>query len=254
MKRCVALLVAALVLAGCGTTRRAEPTTPTTTVTRTAPAPKTCAAGLRPLGSVRRAYVGLAPNGAVAYRTPGGKVEARFGAKNVNDYPTLFGVVGKVVGRDCAARWYRVQLPVKPNGTTGFVRAADVHLEAVRARIVVDLSERRVTLFRDGKRVLEAATAIGSAATPTQTGRYYVNQRLVPADTSGPFGPGAVGISAFSEVLTGWAQGGPIALHGTNQPWSIGRPVSNGCLRLRNDVIRRIFGTALAGTPVLIRA
>ena len=39
---------------------------------------------------------------------------------------------------------------------------------------------------------------------------------------SGPFGPGGIGISAFSPVLTGWAQGGPIAIHGTNQPASIG--------------------------------
>jgi lipoprotein-anchoring transpeptidase ErfK/SrfK len=124
----------------------------------------------------------------------------------------------------------------------------------VRTRIHVDLSARRVTLFRDGKRVLHAVAAIGSPATPTPTGRYYVNQRLIPEDTSGPFGPGAVGISAFSPVLTGWAQGGPIALHGTNRPDLIGRAVSNGCLRLDNRVIRRIFDSALAGTPVIIRA
>jgi lipoprotein-anchoring transpeptidase ErfK/SrfK len=80
-----------------------------------------------------------------------------------------------------------------------------------------------------------------------------VNQRLIPEDPSGPFGPGAVGISAFSTVLTGWTQGGPIAIHGTNEPWSIGRAVSNGCIRLPNTVLRRLFAEALAGTPVLIR-
>jgi lipoprotein-anchoring transpeptidase ErfK/SrfK len=84
-------------------------------------------------------------------------------------------------------------------------------------------------------------------------GRYYVNQRLVPSDKSGPFGPGAVGVSAFSPVLTGWAQGGPIAIHGTNQPWSIGHSVSNGCIRLPNAVLKRLFAGALAGTPVVIR-
>jgi lipoprotein-anchoring transpeptidase ErfK/SrfK len=143
---------------------------------------------------------------------------------------------------------------MKPNGITGFVSARDVRIAAVRTRIHVDLSERRVTLFRDAKPVLHAVAAIGSSATPTPTGRFYVNQRLVPEDKTGPFGPGAVGISAFSEVLTGWTQGGPIALHGTNQPDSVGRAVSNGCLRLRNDVIQRIFDTALAGTPVVVRA
>jgi lipoprotein-anchoring transpeptidase ErfK/SrfK len=80
-----------------------------------------------------------------------------------------------------------------------------------------------------------------------------VNQRLIPDDPSGPFGPGAVGISAFSDVLTGWTQGGPIAIHGTNEPSSIGHAVSNGCIRLPNTVLRRVFAEALAGTPVLIR-
>ena len=96
--------------------------------------------------------------------------------------------------------------------------------------------------------------AVGSSATPTPTGSYYVNQRLIPTDTSGPFGPGAIGISAFSNVLTGWAQGGPIAIHGTNEPWSIGHAVSNGCIRLPNATLVQVFREAVAGTPVIIRA
>jgi lipoprotein-anchoring transpeptidase ErfK/SrfK len=123
----------------------------------------------------------------------------------------------------------------------------------VKTRILVDLSERRVTLYRNGKRVLSSTAAIGAPATPTPTGSFYVNQRLIPSDPGGPFGPGAVGVSAFSNVLTGWTQGGPIAIHGTNAPWSIGKAVSNGCIRLPNPVLRRVFAQALNGTPVLIR-
>ena len=136
----------------------------------------------------------------------------------------------------------------------GWVRAEDVEVLPVRTRIVVDLSDRRVTLYRSGRRVLTTQAAIGSSATPTPTGSYYVNQRLVPADPTGPFGPGAIGISAFSEVLTGWTQGGPIAIHGTNRPDLIGQAVSNGCIRVRNDVLRRLFAAAISGTPVLVRA
>jgi lipoprotein-anchoring transpeptidase ErfK/SrfK len=124
----------------------------------------------------------------------------------------------------------------------------------VAVRIVVDVSERRLTLFRDGTPELVATVAVGSPATPTPTGRFYVNQRLVPTDTRGPFGPGAVGISAFSTVLTGWAQGGPVAIHGTNEPWSIGHAVSNGCIRLPNATLQRVFREAVAGTPVIITA
>ena len=80
-----------------------------------------------------------------------------------------------------------------------------------------------------------------------------MNQRLIPYSPYGAFGPGAIGISAFSEVLTGWAQGGPVAIHGTNRPELIGQRVSNGCMRVQNDVLRRLFVRALPGTPVTVR-
>ena len=207
-----------------------------------------------PLSSAVRSYAAFAPNGAVARRTPGGAVVARFGAKNVNDYPTVFGVLGKVVTSSCAASWYRVELPLRPNGSAGYVRARDVELRQVATRIEVDLSTRRLTLFRASRPVLRATVAVGAPATPTPTGRYYVNQRLVPDDPNGPFGPGAVGISAFSNVLTGWVQGGPVAIHGTDEPWSIGHAVSNGCIRLPNATLVRVFRLAVAGTPVIIHA
>ena len=165
----------------------------------------------------------------------------------------VFGVRGALLSRRCEPTWYRVQLPLRPNGVTGFVRAARVRVGTVHTRIVVDVSARRLTLYRSGRRVLSTPVAVGSSATPTPTGSYYVNQRLIPADAAGPYGPAALGISAFSNVLTGWTQGGPVAIHGTNEPWSIGRAVSNGCIRVRNPVLRRLFAAANAGTPVLIR-
>jgi hypothetical protein len=177
-----------------------------------------------------------------------------FGPRNVNGVPTVFGILAVVRDRSCDPTWYRVQLPIRPNGAVGYVSAGDVLLLVVRTRIEVDLSERRIEFFRDGRRVLQATTGIGSDATPTPTGRYYVNQRLVAPDPEGPFGPGAIGISAFSPVLTNWAQGGPIAIHGTNDPSSIGSAVTNGCLRIPNDLLVRMYESNPEGTPVLVRA
>ena len=220
---------------------------------RAVPGP-TCAPG-----SYRRLRTGLSTPAAVVVRPtstsprPGGRATARFGARNVNGVPTVLGVLGARVGRDCRPTWYRVQLPVKPNEATGWVRAADVRVATVRTRVLVDLSERRVTLFREGRPVFSTRAAIGSAATPTPTGAYYVNQRLVPADPGGPFGPGAIGISAFSEVLTGWVQGGPVAIHGTNRPDLVGQAVSNGCIRVANADLRRLWRDTPAGTPVVVR-
>jgi lipoprotein-anchoring transpeptidase ErfK/SrfK len=245
--RKAALALGVLVLAGCG----AQKSTDVGHVL--AAKVQHCTPGeLLPLGSVRTAYAAAAPRGAVAFARPGGAVRARFGPKNVNNYPTVFGIVGAVVRRDCRPTWYRVQLPEKPNGVTAFVRAGALRVETVPTRIVVDVSQRRLTLYRNARRVLTATVAVGSPSTPTPTGRFYVNQRLVPADPGGPYGPGAIGISAFSNVLTGWAQGGPVAIHGTNEPWSIGHAVSNGCIRLPNRTLAKVFRVAFAGTPVII--
>jgi lipoprotein-anchoring transpeptidase ErfK/SrfK len=230
------------------------PPSPATTVAKPKPKPAGCdESSLVQVGSARRSLAAVVKQRAVAYREPGTAQLASFEQRNVNNYPTVFGVLAKRLDASCRL-WYRVQLPLRPNGITGWVRAADVRLEPVTTRIVVELAARQVILYDGGREVMRARAAIGTAATPTPLGRYYVNQRLVPADPSGPFGPGAIGISAFSPVLTGWAQGGPIAIHGTNRPELIGHAVSNGCIRVRNDDLVRLFERTRAGTPVLVRA
>jgi lipoprotein-anchoring transpeptidase ErfK/SrfK len=214
-----------------------------------------CRSGVsRPVRSSLVTVSAVVRTHARAYRIPGRSAFASFGSVNQNGYPTVFRVLATVRTRGCRATWYRVQLPLRPNGVTGYVSVAAVTLVRVRTRIVVDVSARRLTFFRNGRRVLSTSVAVGSSATPTPTGHYYVNQKLIPSDPSGPFGPGALGISAFSNVLTGWTQGGPIAIHGTNEPWSIGRAVSNGCIRVRNPVLQRLFDAAPAGTPVVVRS
>ncbi len=214
--------------------------------------PKHCRSGSHPVGSSLFAVAAVVLKRATAYSRPGRKPFASFGHLNQNDFPTVFRVVSAIRRSDCTPAWYRVQLPIKPNGVEGYVRARTVRLASVRSRIVVQVSKRRLTLFRRGRPVLRTTVAVGSKATPTPTGSYYVNQRLVPTDPNGPYGPGAIGISAFSNVLTGWTQGGPIAIHGTNEPWSIGHAVSNGCIRARNPVLRRLFAETPAGTPVVV--
>jgi len=239
----------AVVLAGCGATAQQA----SSAQRPPASAGVHCRSGVSAVGNRHVTVAAMVRREARAYRKPAGRNFARFGRLNQNGFPTVFRVLEAVKARDCRPTWYRVQLPMRPNGVTGYVRAGAVQVGRVRTRIVVDISQRRLTLSRNGKRVLRTTVAVGSSATPTPTGRYYVNQRLIPADTSGPFGPGAIGISAFSNVLTGWAQGGPIAIHGTNEPWSIGHPVSNGCIRVHNPVLKRLFAAVPAGTPVLIR-
>ena len=202
--------------------------------------------------SPRLAYAAVVIHHAAARRRPGRRVIARFGRLNRNKLPTVLGVRGALLGRTCEPTWYRVQLPIRPNGSVGWVRASTVSIAPIHTRIVVDISARRLTLYQDGRPVLTSRVAVGASGTPTPEGSFYVNQRLIPTDPNGPYGPAAVGVSAFSNVLTGWAQGGPIGIHGTNEPWSIGHTDSNGCVRLPNPVVRRLFKQVFAGTPVII--
>ena len=203
------------------------------------------------LGDARVSYAAIVRRPTRAFTTPVGRELGRFDLRNGNGVATVFGVLAVA---KCKERWYRVQLPMRPNGIVGWVRATDVGLRRVRTRIVVDLGDRTVIMRRNGRLVIRTPAAVGAPDTPTPTGRYYVNQRLVAPDPSGPFGPGAVGVSAFSPVLQYWAQGGPIAIHGTNQPSLIGQAVSHGCVRIRNDVLVRLYRLADEGTPVEIRA
>jgi lipoprotein-anchoring transpeptidase ErfK/SrfK len=212
-----------------------------------------CRAGvLHQVGTRTAAFAATVRGKTQTYRRPGGERLARFPKLNVNGYPTTFSIVGAILNRSCGASWYRVKLPMRPNGVVGYVRPANVVVQKVTTRIVVDISARKLSFYRAGALVLTTPVAVGSPATPTPVGRYYVNQRIETTNPNGPWGPAALGVSAFSNVLTGWTQGGPIGIHGTNQPWSIGRPVSNGCIRVQNVTLRRIFDASLGGTPVII--
>jgi L,D-transpeptidase catalytic domain len=186
------------------------------------------------------------------FRRPGGRAFSRFGRFNINGVPTVFAALESVPDARCTSAWYRILLPLKPHGQTGYVRATDVRLRPLGTRLVVDLSTRRLTAFDRGRPVLSAKVAIGARSTPTPTGRFYVNQRFRD-DPLGPYGWAAIGISAFSEVLHGWPQGGPVAIHGTNRPSLLGLPVSNGCIRVSNETVKRLWRLAPTGTPVQVQ-
>jgi len=202
--------------------------------------------------SAQRTYAVDVPGVVRVYRKPGRGFVTRFGPVNVNGVPTVLAALDAVIGARCKATWYRVMLPLKPNGQTGYVRARSVRLRPVRTRVVVDLSTRRLTVFDRGKRVLSAKVAIGTKATPTPVGRFYVNQRFRD-NPSGVYGWAAIGISAYSEVLHGWPQGGPVAIHGTNRPSLLGMAVSNGCVRVSNATVKRLWRLAPTGTQVLVQ-
>jgi lipoprotein-anchoring transpeptidase ErfK/SrfK len=212
---------------------------------------------MRKLGSHVVTYAAYLKRSVVAHQDPWATSApvSRLQLRNVNGFREVLGVLGVHFGVRCASNWYHVALPVLPNGTTGWVPTKSVQVYRLRSRIVVDVSERQLRLYRSGKLRLVARVAVGAPATPTPLGRYFVNERYVLPDASGPFGPNALGISAHSTVLQRvWVQDGPIGIHGTNEPWSLGRAASHGCIRVANVIMRRLFALAPAGTPVTVKA
>lgn len=151
--------------------------------------------------------------------------------------------------------WVEVYLPIRPNGSSGWVRAADVKVIGVPFRLDVLRAEHKLRLYQDGKLKKEFAVAIGTTNTPTPGGTFYLKELLIPTNKGGVYGPYAYGLSGFSNVLTSFAGGdGVIGLHGTNDPSKIGSDVSHGCIRLRNADITYLAHLLPLGTPVRILA
>ncbi|HEX7094758.1 MAG TPA: L,D-transpeptidase [Acidimicrobiales bacterium] len=151
--------------------------------------------------------------------------------------------------------WLRVALPVRPNGTTAWIRRDDVDIRTHRVHAQVVLSERRLRVW-DGETLLaDAPVVIGAPSTPTPVGRFFVNARIRRDNPAGAYGPWILSLSGYSEALESFDGGLPvIAIHGTNRPDLVGTARSNGCIRVTNDVIEQLAQVVPLGTPVEIVA
>ena len=162
--------------------------------------------------------------------------------------PLVFQAVGTP-----RAGWIEVLLPVRPNGTVGWVELDDVELTRNPYRIEVDLASYEIVVERDGEVQLSAPVAIGQGDTPTPIGDFYLIELLQPPDPDGPYGTYAYGLSGYSDVLDNFNGGdGVIGIHGTNDPDLLGGPASHGCIRVHNDTIEAMAEFLPLGTPVTI--
>lgn len=148
--------------------------------------------------------------------------------------------------------WVQVSLPVRPNGSTGWIEADTVRVEPVFGKIEVSLAKRTITLLQNGREVVTSSVAVGSKQNPTPTGDFYVVDRVKPSNPNGAYGAMALGLSAHSDTLSEFGNGdGQIGIHGTNEKDSIGKNVSHGCVRVPDDLTDALSGVPL-GTPVVI--
>lgn len=117
-------------------------------------------------------------------------------------------------------------------------------------RIVVSIPDRKLVLLEQDRVVRIYDTAVGAPRTPSPTGSFkivqalpdptwYAKGKIVPPGKSNPLGPRWLGLS-----VKGYG------IHGTNNPASIGRNASHGCIRMRNRDVEELFTMVSVGDPV----
>jgi hypothetical protein len=212
---------------------------------RPSPTPPACA---------KESVIGtLVRKRTVARTTPDSSARAVHAFDMVTPLGTrqVFLLQTQVLGAD-GATWFRALLPTRPNGTTGFIPGKDLEVRTTPYRLDLDRKRFRLQLFHGCRLLKSYRVGIGTGKTPTPVGRFYLTSLFKLPDPGTVYGPYAYGLSGYSEVLTTWKFGGIIGLHGTNDPSSIGRRSSHGCIRLRNRDIRALVKILPLGTPIAI--
>lgn len=252
----VALLTVALV-GGCSGSDDTDATpTPSATPTPTrsqAPEPSATPTEEEP----EPAVIATATEDAIEVFTEPGQfpVEQTITAEQVVSLPGQIPLTFLVIEQ--SGDWLHVYLPVRPNGSSGWVRVSDVNLATTDYRVEVRLAEHRLLLHKGNEVVMDVPVGVGRDEVPTPGGVYYIKELLQPPTPGGTYGAYAYGLSGYSPVLESFAGGtGVIGIHGTNEPETVGTDASHGCIRMLDADITRLvteFGLPL-GTPVEIVA
>jgi lipoprotein-anchoring transpeptidase ErfK/SrfK len=128
--------------------------------------------------------------------------------------------------------------------------------------VVIRTAERKLYLVLGGGAALRYPVAVGKpgkqwSGTATIDGK-YVRPAWSPPDEVKRDNP------RLPDVIPGGSPRNPMgaaaltldrgeyAIHGTNQPGSIGRTASYGCIRMHNEDVVDLYGRVAVGTPVVV--
>jgi lipoprotein-anchoring transpeptidase ErfK/SrfK len=257
--RLVAGVLALLTVAGCGGDGPSAAPPPSTTLpsaasaaTTAAPTTTTPATAVHILATAKvpRVDVYISPVQPEPAKTLDNPQPS--GAAPGSTYPLRMLVVEE------RGDWLRVLLPIRPNGSDGWIRRNVVDLESHDFRMEVELGAHRITVWKGEEVVLQEPVGVGaSGRTPTTQGTFFTTElfEVAPSQQSA-YGPYAFALSGFSEVLYSFGDGGTgvLGIHGTSDTSSLGRDVSNGCIRMSNAGITKLANLLPLGVPVEIKA
>ncbi len=107
-------------------------------------------------------------------------------------------------------------------------------------QINIELTKKRLYLKIGGNTFSSYPVAIGKPSTPTPVGDYKIINKIK--------NPGGVLGTRWMQFT--WREHG---IHGTNQPQSIGKAVSLGCVRMYNQDVEAVYDKVQINTPIVIR-
>lgn len=249
---CAAAVTVSVVVATRAGTERHQPaaTVPPTTARTPGAVPPTTArsahssAEAAPAWSLIATTKGTIPR----YASPGARQDGAIPARWYGGVSAL-PVIAQRPG------WLHVRLATRPNGSTAWVRQADVTLTATPYRIAIDLTTRRLTLFRLRQKIMDAPAGVGVGQDPTPTGHYFV-AFFEPSPNPG-YGPFIMVTSAHSAVFTDWEGSGDgvIGIHGplgaSSRIGTTGAYLTHGCIRLQVPDLDQLRNVP-AGSPITI--
>ena len=183
------------------------------------------------------------PRGTIpVYAEPGGRPFAKVTPNQMGE--AWFPVVDRTDG------WVKVLLPSRPNGSAGWLKAADVEQRRSPYVVRVHVGSRELELFENGSLVGSWPVAVGAAETPTPTGRTFLLGSIVDANQS--YSPVILPLGSHSDTLDSYGGGpGTVALHGWPDDSVFGDAVSHGCIRVPDDALDQLTQVPL-GTLVIV--
>lgn len=126
-------------------------------------------------------------------------------------------------------------------------------------RIVVDLKDRRLRAYTQKGLFMEQLVTIGKPPDSTPQGQFMIKYRLqhpwFTPDSDSDSEPAAPGSpdNPLGSRWMGFKDWPSYGIHGTNAPEHIGMRASDGCVRMRNRDINRLYRHTPPRTPVTIR-
>lgn len=164
--------------------------------------------------------------------------------------PTYFGNPLVFVVTENRGDWLKVMVPTRPNQQEGWIKASDVTLSTHEWHAEINITTNTLKLWEGDELVAETGTIDGTPGTPTPLGTFYFNEKLERSPGSA-YGSWIFSTNGYSDSLELFDDGLPVfAVHGTNNPAQIRSDISNGCVRIPNEVIEMMAERVPMGTPV----